>query len=31
MKPGLHWSELPQMHASIRSQIPEQQLLANFW
>jgi fatty acid desaturase len=31
MKPGLHWSELPAMHLAIRSQIPEQQLLADFW
>lgn len=31
MKPGLHWSELPGLHASIRNQIPEQQLLRGFW
>ncbi|MGC4088747.1 MAG: fatty acid desaturase [Polyangiaceae bacterium] len=31
MKPGLHWSKLPELHASIRSQIPEQQLLSKFW
>lgn len=31
MKPGLHWSELPALHASIRSQIPDRQLLADFW
>jgi beta-carotene hydroxylase len=31
MKPGLHWSELPQLHADIRSKIPERQLLADFW
>ncbi len=31
MKPGMHWSELPEMHVAIRSQIPKQQLLARFW
>jgi fatty acid desaturase len=31
MKPGLHWSELPQLHRGIRAQIPEQQLLQDFW
>jgi len=31
MKPGLHWSELPAMHARIRSQIPPSQLLPDFW
>jgi hypothetical protein len=31
MKPGVHWSELPQLHASIRHRIPKQQLLADFW
>jgi len=31
MKPGLHWSELPELHASMRSQIPERQLLSTFW
>jgi beta-carotene hydroxylase len=31
MKPGLHWSELPKVHASIRSQIPPNQLLPDFW
>jgi fatty acid desaturase len=31
MKPGLHWSELGQLHAAIRSKIPRRQLLADFW
>ena len=31
MFPGRHWSELPRLHASIRDQIPEQQLLQTFW
>lgn len=31
MKPGLHWSALPELHADIRPQIPEQQLLKSFW
>lgn len=31
MKPGLHWSELPALHARIRPQIPERQLLSAFW
>jgi fatty acid desaturase len=31
MKPGLHWSELPAVHAKIRPEIPEPQLLQTFW
>ena len=31
MFPGRHWSELPRLHASIRDQIPEEQLLQTFW
>jgi fatty acid desaturase len=30
-RPGLHWSLLPRLHAKIRSQIPEDQLLKSFW
>jgi beta-carotene hydroxylase len=31
MKPGLHWSELPELHAEIRAEIPAPQLLQTFW
>jgi fatty acid desaturase len=31
MQPGLHWSKLPELHARIRPQIPERQLLSAFW
>jgi beta-carotene hydroxylase len=31
LRPGLHWSELPQLHAGIRAEIPQQQLLKAFW
>jgi len=30
-RPGLHWSLLPQLHARIREQIPEKQILETFW
>jgi fatty acid desaturase len=30
-RPGLHWSLLPELHASIRDQIPEDQILEKFW
>ncbi len=31
MQPGLHWSKLPELHASIRPRIPASQLLRQFW
>lgn len=31
MQPGLHWSKLPELHAQIRPEIPERQLLSAFW
>ena len=31
MRPGVHWSLLPQLHAQIRHQIPEEQILTGFW
>jgi beta-carotene hydroxylase len=31
LRPGVHWSLLPELHASIRSRIPEEQLLSTFW
>ena len=31
LRPGLHWSRLPALHAEIRDQIPEAQLLKSFW
>jgi fatty acid desaturase len=30
-RPGLHWSLLPELHAEIRDQIPEEQILRGFW
>lgn len=30
-RPGLHWSLLPELHAQIRGQIPEEQILKSFW
>jgi fatty acid desaturase len=30
-RPGLHWSLLPELHARIRSRIPEEQILKTFW
>jgi fatty acid desaturase len=31
LRPGVHWSQLPQLHASIRHRVPEEQLLSTFW
>jgi beta-carotene hydroxylase len=31
LRPGVHWSLLPELHASIRDRIPEEQLLSTFW
>jgi len=31
LRPGVHWSLLPQIHAQIRHQIPEGQILTSFW
>jgi fatty acid desaturase len=31
MRPGIHWSLLPQLHAQIRHQIPSEQILTRFW
>jgi beta-carotene hydroxylase len=31
LRPGVHWSLLPELHASIRDKIPEEQLLPTFW
>lgn len=30
-RPGLHWSLLPEVHAQIRDQIPEDQIRKTFW
>lgn len=30
-RPGLHWSKLPQLHAEIRPQIPDELVLTRFW
>jgi fatty acid desaturase len=30
-RPGLHWSLLPQLHETIRDQIPEDQIVDSFW
>ena len=31
MRPGVHWSLLPQIHAQIKHQIPEERILTRFW
>jgi len=31
MRPGVHWSLLPQIHAQIKHQIPQAQILTRFW
>lgn len=31
MRPGIHWSLLPQIHAQIAHRIPESQILTRFW
>jgi fatty acid desaturase len=31
MRPGLHWSLLPALHAKIRDKIPEEQIFKTFW
>jgi fatty acid desaturase len=30
-RPGLHWSLLPELHAQIAGEIPEEQIFRNFW
>lgn len=31
LRPGVHWSLLPQIHAQIEHQIPKEQILTSFW
>ena len=31
LRPGVHWSLLPQIHAQIEHQIPREQILTRFW
>jgi len=31
LRPGVHWSLLPELHAEIRERIPEHQILRTFW
>ena len=31
MRPGLHWSLLPKLHAEIEREIPRRQILTSFW
>ncbi len=31
LRPGVHWSLLPQVHAQIKHQIPDEQILTSFW
>jgi len=31
LRPSVHWSQLPQIHAQIEHQIPKEQILTRFW
>ena len=31
LRPNVHWSQLPEVHAEIRDKIPPEQMLPGFW